>query len=34
VGGGQARFVEKPHAIDPAGIHVVRAACELAKQKG
>ncbi len=31
---GKHVFVEKPHAIDPAGIHVVRAACELAKQKG
>jgi len=31
---GKHVFVEKPHAIDPAGIHVVRAACELARQKG
>jgi myo-inositol 2-dehydrogenase / D-chiro-inositol 1-dehydrogenase len=31
---GKHVFVEKPHAIDPAAIHVVRAACELAKQKG
>jgi len=31
---GKHVFVEKPHAIDPAGLHVVAAACELAKQKG
>ncbi len=31
---GKHVFVEKPHAIDPAGIRVVRAACELAKKKG
>lgn len=30
---GRHVFVEKPHAIDPAGIQVVRAACELAKEK-
>jgi predicted dehydrogenase len=30
---GKHVFVEKPHAIDPAGIHTVRAACELARQK-
>lgn len=30
---GKHVFVEKPHAIDPAGIHVAAAACELAKQK-
>lgn len=30
---GKHVFVEKPHAIDPAGIKVVQAACELAKQK-
>ncbi len=30
---GKHVFVEKPHAIDPAGIKVVQAACDLAKQK-
>ncbi len=30
---GKHVFVEKPHAIDPAGIKMVRAAAELAKQK-
>lgn len=30
---GKHVFVEKPHAIDPAGIKVVKQACELAKQK-
>jgi myo-inositol 2-dehydrogenase / D-chiro-inositol 1-dehydrogenase len=30
---GKHVFVEKPHAIDPAGIKVVEAACELARQK-
>jgi predicted dehydrogenase len=30
---GKHAFVEKPHAIDPAGIQVVRQACDLAKQK-
>jgi predicted dehydrogenase len=30
---GKHVFVEKPHAIDPAGIQEVRAACELARQK-
>jgi len=31
---GKHVFVEKPHAIDPVGVRQVRAACELAKQKG
>ncbi len=30
---GKHVFVEKPHAIDPAGIKVVIAACELARKK-
>jgi predicted dehydrogenase len=30
---GKHVFVEKPHAIDPAGIKTVRDACELAAQK-
>jgi predicted dehydrogenase len=30
---GKHVFVEKPHAIDPAGIKVVQAACQLARQK-
>ncbi len=30
---GKHVFVEKPHAIDPAGIQMVRAACEMAAQK-
>jgi myo-inositol 2-dehydrogenase/D-chiro-inositol 1-dehydrogenase len=30
---GKHVFVEKPHAIDPAGIKVVQGACELARQK-
>jgi len=30
---GKHVFVEKPHAIDPAGIKVVKAACELAREK-
>lgn len=31
---GKHAFIEKPHAIDPAGVHVLRAACELARKKG
>ncbi len=31
---GKHVFVEKPHAIDPAGVKRVRAACELARKKG
>jgi len=31
---GKHVFVEKPHAIDPAGVKLVRRACELARQKG
>lgn len=30
---GKHVFVEKPHAIDPYGLKMVRAACDLAKQK-
>ena len=30
---GKHVFVEKPHAIDPYGVKMVRAACEMAKQK-
>jgi predicted dehydrogenase len=30
---GKHVFCEKPHGIDPAGIKVLKAACELAKQK-
>jgi myo-inositol 2-dehydrogenase / D-chiro-inositol 1-dehydrogenase len=30
---GKHVFVEKPHAIDPAGVKVVQAACDLARQK-
>jgi myo-inositol 2-dehydrogenase / D-chiro-inositol 1-dehydrogenase len=33
VDAGKHVFVEKPHAIDPAGIKMVRAACEKAKAK-
>ena len=31
---GKHVFVEKPHAIDPAGIKMVREACEAARKKG
>ena len=31
---GKHVFVEKPHGIDPAGIKLIQAACDLAKQKG
>lgn len=30
---GKHAFLEKPHAIDPAGLKLLRAACDLAKQK-
>lgn len=30
---GKHVFVEKPHAIDPAGVKMVEAACKLAKEK-
>jgi myo-inositol 2-dehydrogenase / D-chiro-inositol 1-dehydrogenase len=30
---GRHVFVEKPHGIDPAGVKLMRAACELAKEK-
>src|SRR3974377_2382471 len=33
VDAGRHVFVEKPHAIDPAGIKMVRAACDKAKEK-
>jgi myo-inositol 2-dehydrogenase/D-chiro-inositol 1-dehydrogenase len=33
VAAGRHVFVEKPHAIDPAGVKVIRAACEEAKEK-
>jgi myo-inositol 2-dehydrogenase / D-chiro-inositol 1-dehydrogenase len=31
---GKHVFVEKPHAIDPTGVKMVRAACAKAKQEG
>ncbi len=31
---GRHVFLEKPHGVDPAGIKMLRAACDLAKQKG
>ncbi len=31
---GKHVFVEKPHGIDPAGIKMLRAACDLAREKG
>ncbi|MBM3883363.1 MAG: Gfo/Idh/MocA family oxidoreductase [Verrucomicrobia bacterium] len=31
---GRHVFVEKPHGIDPAGVKLMQAACDLAKQKG
>jgi myo-inositol 2-dehydrogenase/D-chiro-inositol 1-dehydrogenase len=34
VDAGKHVFVEKPHAIDPAGVKMVRAACDLARRKG
>jgi predicted dehydrogenase len=34
VDAGRHVFVEKPHAIDPLGIHMVREACETARRKG
>ena len=33
VDAGKHVFVEKPHAIDPAGVHIVEQACAAAKQK-
>lgn len=33
VAAGKHVFVEKPHAIDPPGIHVVQQACEAAEKK-
>ncbi len=33
INAGKHVFVEKPHAIDPAGIQMVRSACEKAKTK-
>src|ERR1019366_4087134 len=34
VAAGKHVFVEKPHAIDPYGINMVRSACEMAASKG
>ena len=34
IAAGKHVFVEKPHAIDPSGIKMVRAACEMAESKG
>ena len=34
IAAGKHVFVEKPHAIDPSGIKMVRAACEMAASKG
>jgi len=31
---GKHVFVEKPHAIDPAGVKLIRQACKLAEEKG
>ena len=33
VDAGKHVFVEKPHAVDPPGVHVVAAACENAREK-
>jgi predicted dehydrogenase len=34
VAAGKHVFVEKPHAIDPLGVHMVREACDEARRKG
>jgi len=34
ISAGKHVFLEKPHAIDPAGVKMLRAACDLARQKG
>jgi myo-inositol 2-dehydrogenase / D-chiro-inositol 1-dehydrogenase len=31
---GKHVFIEKPHGIDPAGVRLMQAACDLAKEKG